>query len=106
MTSLLDKVAHYNYKIKAIKGKENVPADVLSRMPNTLAEFPDVDHFIPVHIVEIKAVQARGGKLRISRDLVEMTGRAKKDEDYIELIRKVTTGVNFENLEENDPHRV
>ena len=68
LTSLFDKVAHYNFKIKAIKGKDNVPADVLSRMPNTMAELPDVDHFIPVHIVEIKAVQTRGGKLRISRD--------------------------------------
>ena len=67
LTSLLDKIAHYNYKIKAIQGKNNVPADVLSRMPNTRAEFPDVDHFIPVQVVEIKAVQTRGGKLRIAR---------------------------------------
>ena len=63
LTSLLDKIAHYNNRIKAIKGRENVPADVLSRMTNTLAELPDVDHFPPVHIVEIKAVQTRGGKL-------------------------------------------
>ena len=75
-------------------------------MPNSTAELPDVDHFLPVQIVEIKAVQTRGGKLRISRDLVEMAARAKKDDDYQELIRKVTTGVNFENLEEDDPHKV
>ena len=79
--------------------------DVLSRMPNTLAELPDVDHFIPVHVVDIKAVQTRGGKLRISRDLMEMAQRAQKDEDYKELIRKVTEGVNFDNLED-DPHRI
>ena len=66
LTSLLDKIAHYNYRVKAIKGKENVPADVLSRMPNTRADLPDMDHFIPVHVVDIKAVQTRGGKLRIS----------------------------------------
>ena len=35
-----------------------------------------------------------------------MAARAKKDEDYQELIRKVTAGVNFEKLEESDPHRV
>ena len=60
-TSLFDKVAHYNFKIKAIKGKYNILADVLSRMPNSTAELPDLDHFIPVQIVEIKAVQTRGG---------------------------------------------
>ena len=31
LTSLMDKIAHYNYRIKAIKGKENIPADVLSK---------------------------------------------------------------------------
>ena len=103
---MFNEISHYNFQIQHISGENNIPADVLSRMPNTSAELPDVDHFIPVQIVEIKAVQTRGGKLRISRDLVEMADRAKKDDDYQELIRKVTGGVNFENLEEDDPHKV
>ena len=34
-----------------------------------------------------------------------MADRAKNDEDYRELIKKITQGVNFENLEDGDPHK-
>ena len=34
-----------------------------------------------------------------------MAARAVEDKDYQELIRKIETGVNFDKLEKDNPHR-
>ena len=50
---MFEKVAHYNFRIKAISEEDNEPADVMSRLANTTAELPDVDHYNPVQKVEV-----------------------------------------------------
>ena len=82
ITSLFDKISHYNYRIKHIKGEQNVPADVLSRLPSHTKDLQDVSHFVPVHTITIAAVQTRSNSIRIARDLIDMASRAKEDEDY------------------------
>ena len=42
LTSLFNRIAHYNYKIKHISGAENVPADVLSRLPTGSRDLPEI----------------------------------------------------------------
>ena len=32
-TSLFNKISHYNFQIKHISGEDNIPANVLSRLP-------------------------------------------------------------------------
>ena len=77
LTSLFDKVSHYNFEIKAIKGEDNLTADVLSRLAHKMAEIPDINNYTPVQTVKVKSFQTRNGKLRIAHDLVEMADRAK-----------------------------
>ena len=105
ITSLFNKISYYNFQIKHINGEDNIPVDVLSRLPICTTELQDINHYIPVQTITIAAVQTRSGKLRIARDLIELAARAVDDEDYQERIRKIESGTNFEKLPEEDPHK-
>ena len=98
ITSLFDKISHYNFQMKHISGEEDVPADVLSRLHTCTSEIQDINHFVPVQTIKVAAVQTRCGSLRVARDLIEMASRATEDADYQELIRIIEAGVNFECL--------
>ena len=95
---MFNKISHYNYRIRHIKGDNNVPADVLSRLPSHTNELQDISHFIPVQTITVAAVQTRSNSIRIARDLIEMAAKAKEDEDYQDLIKKIEKGTDFNNL--------
>ena len=105
LTALINKIAHYNYRIKHISGENNVPADVLSRLPSYSKDLQDINHFIPVQTITVAAVQTRSTSVKIARDLIDMVARATEDEDYQELIKKIERGVDFDKLGKEDPHR-
>ena len=85
-------MAHYSYHIRHINGEDNIPADMMSRLHHDTTEMPDVDHYAPVKHIEEKAVQTRShmGAIKVAKDLIDMAERAKEDEDYKELIERVT----------------
>ena len=105
ITALFNKISHYNYRIRHIKGDKNVPADVLSRLPSHTNELQDISHFIPVQTITIAAVQTRSNSIRIARDLIEMAAKAREDRDYQDLIKKIEEGVNFKTLPEDNPNK-
>ena len=80
ITSLFNKISHYNYQIKHISGEENVPTDVLSRLPTCTAEFQDINHFVPVQTITVADMQTRSGSLRVAWDLIEMAPRRQRTE--------------------------
>ena len=94
MFKLID---HYNFELTHIPGKENIPADVLSRLDHTTREMPDIPSHIPAQ--EIRAVQTRQST-KITKDLEEMAIRGEEDEEYRRLIKAIEDGENFENFEE------
>ena len=89
----------WDTKPKHIHREDNVPADLLSWLQTNTQELQDIDHYIPVQTIELKAVQARNEKLRMAQDSVKMADQAKEDPDYRELIRKIEEGVNFESYQ-------
>ena len=74
-----------------------MPADVLSRLPSYSTELQDINHIIPVQTITIAAVQTRSASIRIARDLIDMAARAKNNEDYQELIKKIEKEQNSTN---------
>ena len=93
ITSPFNKISHYHLQI-----------NVLTRLPTCAANLQYINHYVPVQTITISAVQTRGGKLGIARDLVEMAARTQDDEDYPELIRKIETESDFGKLGQEDPH--
>ena len=69
LMSLFEKISHYSYQLHHIPGKENRPADVLSRLGHEACEFPEIPSHIPVRTVS--AVQTRSS-IRVAKDIVDM----------------------------------
>ena len=42
LVKMLELICHYNFELVHIPGKENIPADVLSRLDHTTREMPDI----------------------------------------------------------------
>ena len=69
-------ISLYNFVLTHIPGKENIPADVLSRLDHTTREMPDIPSHIPARA--IRAVPTRQAT-KITKDLEEMAIRGQED---------------------------
>ena len=65
---MFEKISHFKYT--HIQGTDNMPADIMSRLPERSKELPDISAHMPLKSVE--AVQTRSAYIRISRDLIMM----------------------------------
>ena len=92
------KMGTFNYILQHIDVEENVPADILSSLPDRNKDLPDISAHMPLRSVD--GVQTRSNQSKIARDLIMMAARAKDDTNYPSLISKLVEGVNPANIEE------
>ena len=93
---MFDRISNYNVDVKHIVGKDNIPADIMSRLPDKSRDFPEIASHVPLRSIE--AVQTRSSSVRLARDLISMAGRARDDPEYQKLISSISKGVDLETV--------
>ena len=92
ITSLFNKISHYNFQIKHIS----------ERTTSLPMCYPDSQPVQQNSKTSTTTCKYRPSPLQLSkqeaRNLVEMAARAQDEEDYQDLIRKIEAGTNFEKL--------
>ena len=97
---MFEKMSTFNYTLRHISGELNIPADILSRLPDKNKDLPDISAHVPLKSVE--AVQTRSSSIKITRDLIMMAACAKEDTNYQDLINKLKEGTDPNDIEEGD----
>ena len=94
---MFEKMSNFNYTLQHISGENNVPADILSRLPDKSKDLPDISTHVPLRSVE--AVQTRSASIKIARDLIMMAARAKGDGNYHKLVKAISKWTDYNTLE-------